>query len=119
MDSTSKDILTDQQIDMEDTWFEMSPNQKSKFERVSSYYENIRNNYHALHSSIWVDPYSMSQSLGEREIYPNHYKDGCRVHGTFDLNKVAGNLHIIYGKYDLNDSVFFLIKISSNFLYFK
>jgi hypothetical protein len=98
MDSTSKDILTDQQIDMIDTWFEMSPNQKKLHERISNIYKIIRREYHALHSSLWFSFNDLPSDIGEREDLPNREKDACRIHGTFDLNKVAGNMHIIYGK---------------------
>lgn len=34
-----------------------------------------------------------------REIIPeNKPKDACRFYGTLELNKVAGNFHIIFGK---------------------
>lgn len=55
MDSTSKDILTDQSINMEETWFEMSPKQREHFDQVSSYYETIRNQHHAIHSTLWFN----------------------------------------------------------------
>ena len=66
MDSTSKDILTDQTIDMTDTWFEMSPKQKKIHERTSSIYTKIRNEYHALHSSLWFSFDAYPNSIGER-----------------------------------------------------
>ena len=97
MDSTSRDILTDQQISMQDTWFEMSPRQKLKHEYYSIVYKKIRSEYHALHSHLWFN-FNLPSSLGQREILPNGPMDACRVHGTFDLNKVAGNLHIVSGK---------------------
>ena len=55
MDSTSRDILTDQSISMEDTWFEMSPKQLEHFNHVSSHYNQIRNHYHAIHSVLWFN----------------------------------------------------------------
>ena len=55
MDSTSRDILTDMTINMEDTWFEMSPKQKEHFKLISSHYNTIRNQHHALHSSLWFN----------------------------------------------------------------
>lgn len=66
MDSTSKDILTDQTIDMEDTWFEMSPKQKIVHEKMSWMYSKIRNEYHALHSSLWFSFDEFSNGIGER-----------------------------------------------------
>jgi hypothetical protein len=97
MDSTSRDILTDQQISMEDTWFEMSPNQKQNHKYITDIYDKIRGEYHALHSHLWLDS-NLPVSIGARETIPDKQMDACRIHGTFDLNKVAGNLHIITGK---------------------
>ena len=68
MDSTSKDILTDQTIDMEDTWFEMSPNQEKMHYRIAYMYDRIRNNYHALHSSLWTSYQELPNSIGERYL---------------------------------------------------
>ena len=66
MDSTSKDVLTDQAIDMSDTWFEMSEKQKILHERISKVYAKIRNEYHALHSSLWFSFKDYPNSIGER-----------------------------------------------------
>lgn len=96
MDTTSRDILTDMTINMEDTWFEMSPKQREHFDHVSSHYKTIRNQHHALHSSLWFNEKNFK--FIQREEYPNRPHDACRVHGTFELNKVAGIFHIIYGK---------------------
>lgn len=96
MDSTSRDILTDMTINMEDTWFEMSPKQKEHFKFISSHYNTIRNQHHALHSSLWFN--EQNYKFIEREELPQRPHDACRIHGTFELNKVAGNFHIIYGK---------------------
>jgi len=68
MDSTSKDILTDQTIDMEDTWFEMSPNQEKMHYIIAYMYDRIRNNYHALHSSLWTSYQELPNSIGERYL---------------------------------------------------
>lgn len=66
MDSTSKDILTDQKINMDDTWFEMSPNQEKMHDRIAYMYDKIRHNYHALHSSLWASYEKLPSSIGER-----------------------------------------------------
>jgi hypothetical protein len=33
-----------------------------------------------------------------REIEPEGPADACRIHGTLEVNKVAGNFHITAGK---------------------
>lgn len=64
MDKSSKDIISNQGINMEDTWFELSPNQQKNYEYISQLYETIRNDYHALHSTLWY--YKIQNSLGPR-----------------------------------------------------
>lgn len=66
MDKGSKDILSSQGINMEDTWFELSPNQQNQFEYISKIYDQIRNEYHALHSSLWNSYSKIPNSLGPR-----------------------------------------------------
>lgn len=66
MDSTSRDTLSDQQIDMDETWFEMSPRQAQTFDYITSIYKNIRSDFHALHSSLWLAHSSLPDSLGPR-----------------------------------------------------
>ena len=33
-----------------------------------------------------------------REVTPDTPTDGCRFHGSLEVNKVAGNFHITAGK---------------------
>jgi hypothetical protein len=66
MDSTSRDILTDQKIQMTETWFELSPNQKHTHQHITNLYSKIRNDYHALHSSLWFSYETLPSSLGDR-----------------------------------------------------
>jgi hypothetical protein len=76
----------------------MSDNQKKNHKLISNIYEKIRNNYHSLHSILWLSYGNIPSKLGPRETLPNHPPDACRIHGTYDLNKVAGTLHIVLGK---------------------
>ncbi|CAF0916962.1 unnamed protein product [Brachionus calyciflorus] len=98
MDKSSKNTISNQNINMEDTWFELSPNQHKNHEFIANIYDNIRKDYHSLHSSLWHSFHKLPNSLGPREVYPHHGPDACRIHGTYDLNKIAGNFHIIIGK---------------------
>ena len=68
MDVTSKDILTDQKIDMDDDWFEMSESQMRHFTKVSDDYQNIRNDYHSLHSDLWLSQDQVPRSVGPRLV---------------------------------------------------
>lgn len=98
VDTTSKNALSNKDISKEDTWFEMSPNQKNNHNAITTIYEKIRNNYHALHSILWLSYGNIPNSLGQRESLPNTKFDACRIHGTYELNKVSGNFHVMPGK---------------------
>ena len=98
MDKTSRDTISSHDLNMEDTWFELSPNQQKSHEYIAEIYDNIRKDYHALHANLWRSFERLPNNLGQREVYPNHGPDACRIHGTYDLNKIAGNFHIITGK---------------------
>jgi len=96
IDETSNEVLSTKAIHMEDTWFEMSERQSDRFHKISAIYDTIRSNYHALHGDLWHS--QLPHTLGPRETIPQHQFDACRIHGTYDLHKVAGNLHIVVGK---------------------
>lgn len=66
LDKSSKDIISSEGIHMEDTWFELSPNQQKNFEHISQSFEKIRNDYHAIHSSLWNSYSEIPKSLGPR-----------------------------------------------------
>lgn len=47
-------MLSEKSIDMEDTWFELSPNQKNVYNHATKIYDQIREHYHALHTTLWL-----------------------------------------------------------------
>ncbi len=51
---------------MTDTWFEMTPNQNRNHKAIHSFYENLRKNYHALHSILWNVNDDVPREIGER-----------------------------------------------------
>ena len=65
LDSTSN-LLSSESVNMTDTWFEMSPNQQHFHDQLSKISENIRNNYHALHSSLWLSKYNLPSKMIDR-----------------------------------------------------
>lgn len=95
LDSTSV-LLTNQPVNMTNTWFELSGNQQAEFDSITKLNNHIRSNYHALHSALWLTP--PKNIISEREIIPNYPKNACRVQGIMELNKVLGLFHIISGK---------------------
>ena len=49
--------------------------------------------------------FCFSSCRNEKEDNPY---DACRVHGSFEVNKVAGNFHITAGKYEQHTLYFFV-----------
>jgi len=98
LDSTSRDILTDQQLNEQETWFDMSPNQQLFHDAVAAENKRVRDDYHALHNMMFRSNY-MNIHLPPRDNIPfEKPRDACRFYGTLELTKVAGNFHIIFGK---------------------
>lgn len=89
-------MLKQKKLELEDTWFEMSPRQQLHFNNISKKYENLRRNYHALHSALWHSSHEIE--VVQREFEPNYPKDACRIHGTLELNKVLGIFHVMAGQ---------------------
>lgn len=48
-------------LDEEDTWFELSPQQQSAFDRLQAGYKLIRQQYHAIHDLLWLSGHTIEQ----------------------------------------------------------
>ena len=57
LDSTSRDMLTDQKLSEEDTWFELSPQQKYVHDQILQVNSIIRTDYHSIHTTMWASKY--------------------------------------------------------------
>ncbi|CAF5043791.1 unnamed protein product, partial [Rotaria sp. Silwood1] len=60
-------------------------------------YKLRRQQYHGIHDLLWLSGHTIEQ-LPEREVKLDRKPDACRLHGTLEVNKLAGNFHIILGK---------------------
>ncbi|XP_046400072.1 endoplasmic reticulum-Golgi intermediate compartment protein 2 [Ischnura elegans] len=99
LDSTNQNILQFGILEEEDTWFELSPQQRLHFDSIQQVNSNLREESHALQDVLWRSTYlSLFGDMPPREEIPDHPPDACRFHGTLMLNKVAGNFHITAGK---------------------
>ncbi|XP_066148144.1 endoplasmic reticulum-Golgi intermediate compartment protein 2 [Euwallacea fornicatus] len=99
LDSTNQNTFKFGQLEEEDTWFELSDNQKVHFENKKHFNSYLREEYHAVKDLLWKS--SFSTHFGEmppRDHTPDRPYDGCRIYGSLVLNKVAGNFHITAGK---------------------
>lgn len=99
LDMTGQQVMTFGALDMEDTWWELDPEQRIHFDgmqRVNSYF---REQFHSIHQLLWRSGYiNIFGDFPRRRIFPSKEKDACQVVGTLEINKVAGNFHITAGK---------------------
>ncbi|XP_019867900.1 endoplasmic reticulum-Golgi intermediate compartment protein 2 [Aethina tumida] len=99
LDSTNQNTYKFGTLEEEDTWFDLAPNQRLHFENKQHFNSYLREEYHAVKDLLWKN--SFSSHFGElppRSHFPDVPYDACRIHGTLELNKVAGNFHITAGK---------------------
>lgn len=97
LDITNTNPMESGKLDEEETWFELTPQQQTVFNRLQTGYRLIREQYHALHDLLWLSGHTIEE-LPKREIQLEQQPDACRLHGTLEVNKLAGNFHIILGK---------------------
>jgi hypothetical protein len=50
-------MLTDQKLNEEETWFELSPLQQRYRDQILKTNQMIRNDYHAIHKVLWLSKY--------------------------------------------------------------
>lgn len=86
-------------LDHEPVPFELTPSQQQYFNMVQNMNSYIREEYHAIHKLLWSSGYiSIGRTMPQRDPTDTTPKNGCRVHGTLVVNKVAGNFHVTAGK---------------------
>ncbi|KAK3101961.1 hypothetical protein FSP39_007659 [Pinctada imbricata] len=101
LDATGQDTHGFGELSMDDTYFELTPKQLEYFQIVQEVNEYLRSEYHALQDLMWLSTGIISsyrRGMPKREVESNKQPDACRVHGSLEVNKVAGNFHITAGK---------------------
>ena len=99
LDLTGQRADTFGELTEEPAYFELSPNQKRYQDMIYHMNNYIRNEYHAVHEFMWKSAFkSLSHQMPEREDKPDYPPDGCRLVGSLEVNKVAGNFHVTAGK---------------------
>lgn len=99
LDSTNQNTLSFGQLEEEDTWFELSQNQRYYFDNKKHINSYLREEYHAIKDLLWKSSFSsLFGELPARMDKPDRPYDACRIYGSLILNKVAGNFHITAGK---------------------
>lgn len=99
LDSTSQSVFGFGQLEEEDTWFELTQEQRDSFDAVKYLNSYLREEYHSVWKLLWKKGHgSVRATIPPRKTKPNTRADACRLHGVLTLNKVAGNFHITAGK---------------------
>lgn len=125
LDSTEQDLFGYDSLEEEDTWWELTPEQRTHFEALKHMNSYLREEYHAIHELLWKSnqvilysempkryvPVLFLKSFTYisvctnifcfillRSYEPDYPPNACRIHGSLNVNKVAGNFHITTGK---------------------
>jgi endoplasmic reticulum-Golgi intermediate compartment protein 2 len=98
LDSTNQNVFSFGILNEEDTWWELSSNQKVYFDYVQHLNNYLREEYHAVAEILYKGEQQMPYTVPDRTERPTKPYDACRIHGILTLNKVAGNFHITGGK---------------------
>lgn len=101
LDVTGSTAGTFGRLKEERVHFDLTKSQQNYLKMIHQINDYIKNEYHAIHHFLWKTGYTGQASelppRGKDEV-PEGEPNGCRVHGTLTLNKVAGNFHITAGK---------------------
>ncbi|PNF39194.1 hypothetical protein B7P43_G01298 [Cryptotermes secundus] len=98
LDSTGQNVLQFGSLEQEDTWFELSPQQRLHFDGMRQVNSYLREEFHAIQELLWRSGQStLFGDLPRRSVTPSTPSDACRIFGSLILNKVAGNFHITAG----------------------
>lgn len=101
LDQTGQDTFSFGQLSMDDTYYELSPRQKQFVEITKQVNQYMRNEYHAIQELMWLSGHRPLLKIGmpnSEEGSHSGSPDACRIHGTLEVNKLAGNFHITAGK---------------------
>ncbi|XP_041368736.1 endoplasmic reticulum-Golgi intermediate compartment protein 2-like [Gigantopelta aegis] len=99
LDQTGQDVQSYSKLKEEPVYFELSPKQKEYQAFIRQINGFLMEEYHALQEMMWKSEYpNFRGGMPKREIPGVGPPDACRVHGSFEVSKVAGNFHVTAGK---------------------
>ncbi|XP_060065056.1 endoplasmic reticulum-Golgi intermediate compartment protein 2-like isoform X1 [Ylistrum balloti] len=100
VDMTGQDTNMFGHLNMDNTYFQLTPKQRQYQDVVQEINAYLREEYHAIQELLWMSGISAVYKRGmpPRDDNPVGQPDACRVHGSLEVNKVAGNFHITAGK---------------------
>lgn len=99
LDSTNQNLVGYGNLEEENTWWQLSQEQRSHFEALKHMNSYLREEYHAIHELLWKsNQIALHSEMPKRIQEPSYPPDACRIHGSIYVNKVAGNFHITVGR---------------------
>jgi endoplasmic reticulum-Golgi intermediate compartment protein 2 len=98
VDSTGQGVTSFGELNYEETWFELDSAQRDFFSSLKYVNEYLREESHALQHVLWKAALSRTYEMPARTAYDGKPYDACRIKGSLELNKVAGNLHVAAGQ---------------------
>lgn len=99
LDQTGQDVFSYGRLKEEPAYFQLSPKQQEYLDFTQQVNEYLTQEYHAIQELLWrSDKPTFLGGMPPRDDMPSGKPDACRVHGTLEVSKVAGNFHITAGK---------------------
>lgn len=99
LDQTGQDVFSYGKLKEEPAFFDLSPRQQEYLDFTQQVNDYLRQEYHALQEMMWrSDRPTIRGGMPPREDGKTGTPDACRVHGSLEVSKVAGNFHVTAGK---------------------
>ncbi|KAK6184063.1 hypothetical protein SNE40_006602 [Patella caerulea] len=99
LDVTGQDTHSFGRLTLDPAYFDLSPKQKKYQSFIQEVNRYLQTEYHAVQELLWkTGGPNFRGGMPPREDKPDREPDSCRVHGSLEVNKVAGNFHITAGK---------------------
>ncbi|XP_052212761.1 endoplasmic reticulum-Golgi intermediate compartment protein 2-like isoform X2 [Dreissena polymorpha] len=99
LDQTGQDTHSFGTLLMDPTHYTLTPAQQSFRDITRRINQYLKDEYHAIQELLWLSGAVGVKMGSHREAEGQKGPmDACRVHGSLEVNKVAGNFHITAGK---------------------
>ncbi|GAB1609491.1 endoplasmic reticulum-Golgi intermediate compartment protein 2-like isoform X1 [Argonauta hians] len=100
LDITGQDVQAFGQLQQEDAYFDLSPQQQRYHNMLQEFNQYLREDYHAIQEVLWLTSgiSSLASAMPDPQLKNDKPPDACRIHGSLHVNRVAGNFHITAGK---------------------
>uniref|UniRef100_A0A2C9L3M1 Endoplasmic reticulum vesicle transporter C-terminal domain-containing protein n=1 Tax=Biomphalaria glabrata TaxID=6526 RepID=A0A2C9L3M1_BIOGL len=100
LDQTGQDVYSFGMLNEESVHWELSDNQRDYQHFVQQVNDYLSGEYHAIQEVLWRsgNPAFKGGMPKRKGPDPPGPPDACRIHGSLEVNKVAGNFHITAGK---------------------